>query len=235
MRWDGGYHEGDAISQYYDNLIGKLIVWAPDRDRAIERMLRALDEFEIEGVRTTIPAHKVLLDHADFRAARHSTKWVEDEVDAIAVRGRAAAAATRRAGRRRRPTSRSSSARCRSRSTAGASPCACGSPTRRSRRGRRPRAGPGRSASRRARAAAGGDGTVSAPMQGTIVQVLVEVGATVEAGQAILVLEAMKMENHISAERGGHGERDPRGGRRLGRHRRRPRRHRVAELRRTDS
>ena len=50
---------------------------------------------------------------------------------------------------------------------------------------------------------AGGDGTVSAPMQGTIVQVLVEVGATVVVGQAILVLEAMKMENHISAERSG--------------------------------
>ena len=81
VRWDGGYTEGDAISQYYDNLVGKLIVWAPDRDRAIERMLRALDEFEIEGVRTTIPAHKVLLAHDDFRAARHSTKWVEDEVD----------------------------------------------------------------------------------------------------------------------------------------------------------
>src|SRR4029077_16687920 len=82
VRWDGGYDEGDTISQYYDNLIGKLVVWAPDRDRAIERMLRALDEFEIEGVRTTIPAHKVLLDHPDFRAVRHSTKWVEEEVDA---------------------------------------------------------------------------------------------------------------------------------------------------------
>ncbi|MDQ1509935.1 MAG: acetyl-CoA/propionyl-CoA carboxylase, biotin carboxylase, biotin carboxyl carrier protein, partial [Actinomycetota bacterium] len=81
VRWDGGYTEGDAISQYYDNLIGKLIVWAADPDRAIERMLRALGEFEIEGVRTTIPAHKVLLAHDDFRAARHSTKWVEDEVD----------------------------------------------------------------------------------------------------------------------------------------------------------
>ncbi len=51
--------------------------------------------------------------------------------------------------------------------------------------------------------AAVGDGTVSAPMQGTIVSVLVEVGATVEVGQAILVLEAMKMENHINAERSG--------------------------------
>src|SRR3954468_1151127 len=81
VRWDGGYHEGDAISQYYDNLVGKLIVWAADRDRAIERMLRALDEFEIEGVRTTIPAHKVLLSNDDFRAVRHSTKWVENDVD----------------------------------------------------------------------------------------------------------------------------------------------------------
>ena len=51
--------------------------------------------------------------------------------------------------------------------------------------------------------AAVGDGTVIAPMQGTIVQLLVEVGATVEVGQAILVLEAMKMENHINAERSG--------------------------------
>ncbi len=96
VRWDGGYHEGDAISQYYDNLIGKLIVWAPDRDRAIERMLRALGEFEIEGVRTTIPAHKVLLDHADFRSARHSTKWVEDEVDQPQFAAPAAAPATPR-------------------------------------------------------------------------------------------------------------------------------------------
>ena len=63
VRWDGGYHEGDTISQYYDNLVGKLVVWAPDRDRAIDRMLRALDEFEIEGVRTTIPAHVALLAH----------------------------------------------------------------------------------------------------------------------------------------------------------------------------
>ena len=49
----------------------------------------------------------------------------------------------------------------------------------------------------------GGDGTISAPMQGTIVKVLVEAGDSVEAGQAVLVLEAMKMENHINAERGG--------------------------------
>ncbi len=81
VRWDGGYQEGDTISQFYDNLVGKLVVWAPDRERAIDRLLRALDEFEIEGIRTTIPAHVALLATDAFRAVEHSTKWVEDEVD----------------------------------------------------------------------------------------------------------------------------------------------------------
>ena len=116
VRWDGGYNEGDTISQYYDNLVGKLVVWAPDRDRAIDRMVRALTEFEIAGIRTTIPAHLALLQTAEFRAVSHSTKWVEDEVD------QAAFSATRPRPRSRshpRPklTCRSSSARCPSKST----------------------------------------------------------------------------------------------------------------------
>ncbi|HYL52092.1 MAG TPA: acetyl-CoA carboxylase biotin carboxylase subunit, partial [Acidimicrobiia bacterium] len=81
VRWDGGYGDGDTVSQYYDNLLGKLIVWAPDRDTAIARMLRALGEFEIAGVKTTIPAHRALLATEAFRAVTHSTNWVEDEVD----------------------------------------------------------------------------------------------------------------------------------------------------------
>jgi acetyl-CoA/propionyl-CoA carboxylase, biotin carboxylase, biotin carboxyl carrier protein len=204
VRWDGGYHEGDAISQYYDNLVGKLIVWAPDRDRAIERMLRALDEFEIEGVRTTIPAHKVLLAHADFRATRHSTKWVEDEVDASAFSGAVTAPAAPADGaesgaadqplvERTVPVEvdgRRFSVRVWLPEAPAASAAAPAG-----------RARPKRVAT--SSGGAGGDGTVSAPMQGTIVQVLVEVGATVEVGEAILVLEAMKMENHINTQRAG--------------------------------
>jgi acetyl-CoA/propionyl-CoA carboxylase biotin carboxyl carrier protein len=203
VRWDGGYQEGDAISQYYDNLVGKLVVWAPDRDRAIERMLRALDEFEIEGVRTTIPAHKVLLDHADFRAVNHSTKWVEDEVDAATYSTPAAPpAATDGADdgsadealiARTVPVEvdgRRFSVRVWLPEAPAASAAA---PVGRAR--------PKRVAT--SSGSAGGDGTVSAPMQGTIVQVLVEVGATVAVGQAILVLEAMKMENQISSTREG--------------------------------
>jgi len=202
VRWDGGYHEGDAISQYYDNLVGKLIVWAPDRDRAIERMLRALDEFEIEGVRTTIPAHRVLLAHPDFRAARHSTKWVEDEIDPAQFAAPAAAApvaappegdAEAEALVERTVPVEVDGRRFSVRVWLPEAPAAAAAPAGRS----RPK--PVATSSGHT----GGDGTVSAPMQGTIVQVLVEVGAAVEVGQAILVLEAMKMENHITATKAG--------------------------------
>ena len=105
VRWDGGYAEGDTISQYYDNLVGKLIVWAPDRDRAIERMLRALGEFEIEGVRTTIPAHMVLLAHADFRAAAPLHEVGRGRGRPVAVRGSGRGDQRRaRVDRRREPT-----------------------------------------------------------------------------------------------------------------------------------
>ncbi|MGO9875386.1 MAG: acetyl-CoA carboxylase biotin carboxylase subunit [Acidimicrobiia bacterium] len=199
VRWDGGYHEGDTISQYYDNLIGKLIVWAPDRDRAIERMLRALDEFEIDGVRTTIPAHRVLLAHDDFRAVRHSTKWVEDEVDssqfAPPTTGPVAEPADDAAQAlvERTVPVEVDGKRFSVRVWLPQAPPAAAAPVGRARP--KPIATSSGTAS--------GDGTVSAPMQGTIVQVLVEVGATVEVGQAILVLEAMKMENHIAATRAG--------------------------------
>jgi acetyl-CoA/propionyl-CoA carboxylase, biotin carboxylase, biotin carboxyl carrier protein len=202
VRWDGGYHGGDTISQYYDNLIGKLVVWAPDRDRAIARMIRALGEFEIDGVRTTIPAHLALLDTDAFRRAEHSTKWVEDEVDPTTFVARAPEAVV-------------------------TVPAPEGSEDALVERtvpvevdGRRytvkvwlpdaptsPRAATGRTRPKPSAASQGGgasgDGTVSAPMQGTIVELLVGVGDTVDAGQAILVLEAMKMENHIIAENAG--------------------------------
>jgi acetyl-CoA/propionyl-CoA carboxylase biotin carboxyl carrier protein len=198
VRWDGGYHEGDTISQYYDNLVGKLVVWAPDRERAIARMVRALAEFEISGIKTTIPAHMALLQTPEFSAATHSTKWVEDEVDAatfaspatgLAVpppAGDAGAALVERTvpvevdGRRfsvkvwlpDQPVAAATT-----------------------------RARPKRTVASGAGAA--GSGTITAPMQGTIVKVLVEAGAVVEVGQAILVLEAMKMENNINAETTG--------------------------------
>ena len=202
VRWDGGYHEGDTISQFYDNLIGKLVVWASDRDHAIDRMVRALREFEINGVKTTIPAHLALLQTDDFRMVRHSTKWVEEVIDtstfaeyatdtralAVAEPEDAAAVVERTVpvevdGRRY--------------SVKVWLPDA---PAQAASRGQsRPRPKPAATSG----GGGAGSGTVSAPMQGTIVKVLVEQGATVETGEAILVLEAMKMENQINAERSG--------------------------------
>jgi acetyl-CoA/propionyl-CoA carboxylase biotin carboxyl carrier protein len=63
IRFDGGYESGDTISQFYDNLVGKLIVWGKDRPTAIARTIRALEEMVVEGVATTIPADLAILRH----------------------------------------------------------------------------------------------------------------------------------------------------------------------------
>ena len=68
VRFDAGYESGDTISQYYDNLVGKLIVWGKDRPTAIARTIHALEELVVEGVATTIPADIAILSHPDFQA-----------------------------------------------------------------------------------------------------------------------------------------------------------------------
>jgi acetyl-CoA/propionyl-CoA carboxylase biotin carboxyl carrier protein len=199
VRWDGGYEEGDTISQYYDNLIGKLIVWAPDRDAARRRMLRALAELEVGGVRTTAPAHVALLAHADFAAGNHSTKWVEEEVDATAFTAAAAPPAPVQEAPEDELIERTVPVEVDGKRFAVRVwlPDASTSTDAEGAGRRAPRPRPAASGG------GGGDGTVNAPMQGTIVKVLVTEGDTVEPGQALVVLEAMKMENHINAERGG--------------------------------
>ncbi len=199
VRLDAGYESGDTVSQYYDNLVAKLCVWAPDRDAARRRMLRAISETVVEGVATTLPADVAILEHPDFVAGQHSTNWVEQTLDLSDI---AAPVAPAPAGGDETPkvlrdiTTEVDGRRYQVKlwvpdlgdmvvATAGKSGGA---------------SGPKRT---KTAAAVGGSGTVAVPMQGTIVKVMVEVGDEVEVGQTICVLEAMKMENNVNAEKAG--------------------------------
>jgi acetyl-CoA/propionyl-CoA carboxylase, biotin carboxylase, biotin carboxyl carrier protein len=197
VRFDSGYESGDEISQYYDNLVGKLIVWGKDRPTAIARTLRCLNEMVVEGVATTIPADIAILEHPDFAAVTHSTKWVEEVLDLSHI-GTAPVGAP--AGDDDAPlVQRQTTVEVNGRrfdvklwvpESAGV---AASSPAKK----KTPRAA--------SSSGGGGAGTgkVAVPMQGTIVKVLVEVGQSVEAGQSVVVLEAMKMENQIEADKSG--------------------------------
>jgi acetyl-CoA/propionyl-CoA carboxylase biotin carboxyl carrier protein len=199
-RWDGGYESGDTVSQFYDNLVGKLIVWGHDRPTAIARMLRALREFRIDGLATTIPADIAILEHPDFVESRHSTKWVEDTLDLSQVHSTPTATGEGPEARIKREVDVEVNGKRYAVSLwvpeSAAAPAGAGG-------GPAAVARPRRASSGASSAAVGGSGAVTVPMQGTIVKVLVEVGQAVEAGQTICVLEAMKMENNISAETSG--------------------------------
>lgn len=191
-RFDGGYEAGDTVSQYYDNLVGKLIVWGKDRDTAIARTIRALDEMTIEGLHTTIPADLAILRHPDFAAVTHSTKWVEETLD---LSGLISQTGTTDAPQddlvARQTTVEVNGKRFDVKMWV---PETGGVVAQKSKK-------PARAAG----AGTGGasSGEVAAPMQGTIVKVSVEVGAQVAIGDPIVVLEAMKMENQITAEKAG--------------------------------
>ena len=233
VRWDGGYEEGDTISQFYDNLVGKLVVWAPDRDRARHRMLRALQELEVGGIHTTVPAHELVLAHDDFAAGHHSTNWLEQEVDLSGLTSDTGAGAPVAAAdgetelaERTVPVEvdgkRFSVKLWLPDAPVAAAPAGGG-------------AGAGAKRAPKPKAAtstgSGGSGTITAPMQGTIVKVLVNPGDAVEVGQALLVLEAMKMENTISAESAGTVAEVKVERGRDREHRHRPRRRRVGPFR----
>jgi acetyl-CoA/propionyl-CoA carboxylase biotin carboxyl carrier protein len=189
VRVDSGVAEGSVVSPLYDPMIAKLIVRGADRDDAIGRMLRALGEYRIGGVKTLIGFHKALLSHPCFRGGETchgvvesaelaaSAEELADDVPA-AVSAAPVATAERVTwaevdGRRveikvhvPEPAYRELARRRRERASAGGG---------------------------------AGSGMVVSPMQGTVLDVKVAEGDVVEAGQVIAVIEAMKMENEVSA------------------------------------
>jgi len=200
VRWDGGYEAGDEISQFYDNLTGKLCVWGRDRDRAIARMVRALEEMEVEGVATTIPADLAILRHPDFAAIDHSTKWVEEVLDLSGVGATPAAPPEDPEAEPKVRRDLDVEVNGQRFSVSPYVPESQLAPAANPGGGQAPRPRPKRGSSQSAAAAAAGSGNIAVPMQGTIVKVLVEAGQTVSAGDPVVVLEAMKMENNVASD-----------------------------------
>ncbi|MGH9197973.1 MAG: biotin/lipoyl-containing protein, partial [Acidimicrobiia bacterium] len=188
IRVDSGVIPGSQIPQAYDSLIAKLICYGSSREEATNRTLRALDEFTIEGVETTIPFHKLALSSEWFRSGKFSTKTVENELDLSQLAGE--------------PLDEERFARASERTIV----VEVGSKRFETRVFERPegaRAKPPMPDITKRAAHAGTGETIVSPMQGTIVKTMVEVGDEVKAGDAICVLEAMKMENLIVCHRDG--------------------------------
>jgi acetyl-CoA/propionyl-CoA carboxylase biotin carboxyl carrier protein len=195
VRVDSGVTAGREVVAAYDPMIAKLIVHGADREHARRRMLRALDEFAIEGPKTLIGFHKALLSHPCFVAGETCHGIVESEqlaAHAADLDGGAALAAPALGGaqRERIREVEVDGRRFTVRMFEPEPPWA----ELAHRRRERVRAG--------GSAGAGRDAVVS-PMQGTVLAVEVADGDEVEAGQVICIVEAMKMENEVRSHRAG--------------------------------
>jgi len=208
IRIDAGYVTGMTVPQMYDSLIGKLIVTGADRPQALARARRALAEFEAEGMPTVLPFHRAVLADPAFTSAPFAvhTTWIETEFSAHlppyagdGSRGARGQEAERErlvveVGGKRLEVSVPAGLGLQAAGPAGAPPAGPAD----GRTGRRPG---GRRGSR-AHGAADGD-VLASPMQGTIVKILATQGQQVAAGETIVVLEAMKMEQPLSAHKDG--------------------------------
>src|SRR4051812_9335056 len=205
VRVDSGVGPGAEITPMYDPMVAKLIVWDADREQATKRMLRALAEYEIEGLKTLIPFHRALLATEQWARGETCRDLVEDRawLKALAFPAPAQASDGDEAAAVERDYTVEVSGRRfdvkvigppAANSTNGAAPAAVAAGARRPPR-RSERAGGGGGG-------AGGDTLVS-PLQGNMWKVLVEQGQTVEEGQLVCIIEAMKMENEITAHKAG--------------------------------
>ena len=202
VRLDAGYVAGDTVPQAYDSLLGKLIVTGATREQALERSRRALAEFTVGGMPTVLPFHRAVVSDPAFAGPEFSvhTRWIETEFSAdLAPQD---AAATMEAAARERVVVEVGGKRLEvtlpaalTVSGGSASPPAAAQRSEASRPARRSRsAGGAKNAS---------DDSLVTPMQGTIVQIVAAEGAVVAAGDTVVILEAMKMEQPLTAHKDG--------------------------------
>jgi acetyl-CoA/propionyl-CoA carboxylase, biotin carboxylase, biotin carboxyl carrier protein len=199
VRVDTGVESGTVIGGQFDSLLAKLIVTGENREEALRRARRALDELVVEGMATVVPFHKAIVrDPAFVETFTVHTRWIETEFEnKIEPFGGAPGEVSEEeprqtvvveVGGRRLEVSLPGDMAISAGGGGGQAAAKAGKPRKRS---------GGKGA-----AAVSGD-AVTAPMQGTIVKIAVEDGQQVEAGDLIVVLEAMKMENPVSAHKAG--------------------------------
>ncbi|MCL2769181.1 MAG: acetyl-CoA carboxylase biotin carboxylase subunit [Solirubrobacterales bacterium] len=218
VRVDSGVGPGAEVSPMYDPMVAKLIVWDADRAQATRRMLRALDEYEIEGLRTLIPFHRALLRSEQWARGETCRDLMEDRQWLKTLAFDAPPPAAERAGERaaeraeavehsytvevsgKRFDVRVVGAPLASGTADSAAANGVAPPRRAPRRSERSGAGTGGGG---ASGAASGADTLPSPLQGNMWKVLVKEGDTVEEGQLLCIIEAMKMENEITAHKSG--------------------------------
>lgn len=199
VRLDSGFRVGDVIGGNFDSLLAKLIVTGSNRQEAIERSRRALAEFEVEGIATALTFHRVVVEDPAYAPEDGSdftvhTRWIETEFDNQIPPYSGDSADTSETVERQTVVVEVGGKRLEV-SLPGDLALGGGG-------GAAKKAAPKRGKSKKAGSAASGD-AVAAPMQGTIVKVAVEEGQHVEAGELVVVLEAMKMEQPLNAHKSG--------------------------------
>lgn len=201
VRVDSGIEAGEVVGGNFDSMLAKLIVTGSTRRQALERARRALDEMEIGGMPTVLPFHRAVVTDPDFAPEQGPfkvhTRWIETEfVNDIPPFDAAELAAASDDAERQRVTVEVGGKRLEVVLPAG---LGAGAPARPNGKPKRSR---GRGTQAGTAATAGGDDLTS-PMQGTIVKVAVSDGDTVSEGDLVVVLEAMKMEQPLTAHKSG--------------------------------
>jgi acetyl-CoA/propionyl-CoA carboxylase, biotin carboxylase, biotin carboxyl carrier protein len=193
IRFDGIAEPGLEVSPRYDSLLGKLVIWGRDRAEALGRLNRALRELEITGIATTIPFHRSAIDHPAFQSGDYDTRFLERYPEVLeGVAAVAANSSVSADSLTTEPTAYQVEVNGRRFDVRVYLPA---QPKRRP---------PVLSGSRgSATVAPDGSETIISPIQGTVLSVAVGEGDVVRAGDVICVIEAMKMENEISAGRDG--------------------------------
>jgi acetyl-CoA/propionyl-CoA carboxylase biotin carboxyl carrier protein len=201
VRMDAGVEDGSVIGGQFDSLLAKLIVWGSDRQQALQRARRALGEFKVEGMATVLEFHRLVVEDPAYAAETLEdftvhTRWIETEWDNTVPPFEGGAGAEDESGERQTVVVEVGGRRLEV-SLPGDLALGGGNGSGAAKAAPRKRGGKGGGGAK-----ASGD-AVTAPMQGTIIKVAVSEGDTVEVGDLIVVLEAMKMENPVTATKAG--------------------------------